>query len=224
MRSSTTFGHGSPKATVSKRPSRDGFASVLEVVEDAPAHFARAAPSFADLGPTYVRALLNGLDGALKENRDFDWASVLDLIATISDRPEDPEAQLSDGRDPNWSSSWQQALELILHGLAGSAENKIGGDLFDVVTKISRGNVERPDPYLTEEREDSQEPESVAVNSVRCTALRTAIALAARRREADAGGDEGLDPDIAACSTPASTPRRSLSRPCDRSSVGISGR
>jgi hypothetical protein len=183
-------------------PSREGLAPVLEgVVEDAPAAFASAASGFADVDPTYVRAVLRGLDGALKASHDFDWRPVLDLIAAIGDRPagsERREQTLGDG-DPGWSWSWQQALELILHGLTIGAENKIDGDdLFGVVAEMARSHVERADPSLADEREDGQEPETVALNSVRCTAIRTAIALAARKREADADGKEGLDSDAAA--------------------------
>jgi hypothetical protein len=182
-------------------PSREGLAPVLEgVVKDAPASFASAAPGFADVDPTYVRAVLRGLDGALKASRDFDWRPVLDLIAAMSDLPDDSERQdqaSSDG-DPGWSWSWQQALELILHGLTSNAENKIDGDLFGLVAEIAHSHVERADPSLTDEREDGREPESVALNSVRCTAIRVAIALAERKREADTGGKGELDSDLAA--------------------------
>lgn len=182
-------------------PSREGLGSVLEgVVKDAPAAFAVAAPGFADdVDPTYVRAFLRGLNGALGENYDFDWRPVLDLIAAIGDRPGDSERQdqvLSDG-DPDWSWSWQQALDLILHGLNSSTENKIDGDLFGAVAEIVRDHVERADPSLTDEREESREPESLALNSVRCTAIRAVIVLAARKREADTSGEEGFDSDVA---------------------------
>ena len=96
-------------------PSREGLGSVLEgVVKEAPAAFAIAAPGFADdVDPTYVRALLRGLDGALEASRDFDWRPVLDLIAAISGRPGDSEHQnqVSGDGDSGWSWSWQQALD-----------------------------------------------------------------------------------------------------------------
>lgn len=180
-------------------PSREGLAPVLEgVVEDAPPAFAGAAPGFADVDPTYVRAVLRGLDGALKASRDFDWRPVLDLIAVIGDLPGDSERQnqaSSDG-DPGWSWSWQQALELIFHGLTSSAENKIDGDLFGLVAEIAHSHVERTDPSLPDEREEGQELGSVALSSARCTAIRVAIALAERKREADMGGKGELDSDL----------------------------
>lgn len=190
-----------PEDDVFEAPSREGLASVLEgVIKDAPAAFASAAPKFADVDPTFVRALLRGLNEALKANHDFQWRPVLALIAAIGDRPGDSEhqAQASTDGDPGWSWSWQQALELILQGLASGADNKIDGDLFGMVAEITRSHVERADPSLTDEREDGREPESVALNSVRCTAIRTVIALAARKREGDASGKEGLDSDVAA--------------------------
>jgi hypothetical protein len=180
-------------------PSMEGLARVLEgVIKEEPDAYATAALGFADVDPTYVRALLSGLDGALESKRDFDWHPVLDLIAAIGDRPRNDEGQdqaPSDG-DPGWSWSWQQALTLIIHGL-NSPENQIGGDLFDAATEIVRSHVERPDPTITAEGEDGREPESVALNSVRCTALRATIILAARKREADTSGEAGLDSEVA---------------------------
>lgn len=180
-------------------PSREGLGSVLEgVVKEAPAAFATAAPRFADdVDPTYVRALLRGLNGALEASRDFEWRPVLDLITAIGDLPGDSrQDQISSDGDPGWSWSWQQALDLILHGLS-STENKIDGDLFDVVAEIARHHVEHADPSLAEDREDSREPESLALNSVRCTAIRIAIVLAARNREADTSGKGRLSSDAA---------------------------
>ena len=182
-------------------PSPEGLAAVLEgVVKDEPAAFAIAAPNFVDADPTYIRRLLRGLEIALEAGRDFDWRPVLDLTAAIGERPGDAERQdqVSVDADPGWSWAWQQALELILHGLNSEAGNKVEPDLFDIVSEIARDYVERPDPSLTDEREASREPESVALSSVRCTAMRVVVALAARKREADESGEGGLDSDTAA--------------------------
>lgn len=65
------------------------------------------------------------------------------------------------------------------------------------MAEIARHHVERPDPSLAEEREDSREPESLALNSVRCTAIRAVIVLAERKREADTSSKGGLDSDVA---------------------------
>lgn len=181
-------------------PSPEGLAAVLEgVVKDEPAASAIAAPNFVDVDPSYIRRLLRGLEIALEAGRDFDWLPVLDLIAAIGERPRDAgrQDQVSADVDPGWSWGWQQALQLILHGLDSEAGNKIDLDLFDTVSEIARDYVERPDPSLTDEREASREPESVALNSVRCTAMRVVIALAARKREADESGEGGLDSDTA---------------------------
>jgi hypothetical protein len=179
-------------------PSREGLSPVLEgVVKDAPRSFADAAPSFADVDPIYVRAVLRGLNGALEAGLEFEWVPVLELIAAISARPPNSErrGQAADDGDPGWSWSWQQALELVLHGLSSNVENRIDDGHFDVVMKIVRVNVDRADLSLTDEREDS---ESLAHNSVRCTAIRVAIVLAARKREMDESGEGTLELDEAA--------------------------
>lgn len=79
-----------------------------------------------------------------------------------------------------------------------------------MVAEIVRDHVERADPSLTDEQEDSREPESLAPNSVRCTAIRAAIVLAARKREADTNGEGELDSDVAtlldACLDPEEEP------------------
>jgi hypothetical protein len=181
-------------------PSREGLAAVLEdVVKDEPAAFAIAAPNFVDVDPTYIRRLLRGLEVALEADRAFDWRPVLDLIAAIGDRSGRVERQdqMSADADPGWSWSWQQALDLILDGLDSKTANKIDSDLFGAVSEIARDFVERPDPSLTDEREAGREPESLALASVRCTAMRVVITLAARRREADESGEGALDSDTA---------------------------
>jgi hypothetical protein len=61
-----------------------------------------------------------------------------------------------------------------------------------------RGGPEREDQVPLEQGEASREPESLALNSVRCPALRVVIVLAERRREVDANDKEGLDSGTAA--------------------------
>lgn len=182
-------------------PSREGLASVLEgAVKDAPRSFAHAAPRLGDVDPTYARAVLRGLGGALEAGLDFEWGPVLELIAAISRQPSDSarRAQVADDGDPDWSWSWQQALELILRGLGRSVENRIDDGHFGVVMEVVRVNVDRADHSLMGEREDGEASESLALNSVRCTALRVAIVLAARKREMDDSGEGPLDSDVAA--------------------------
>ena len=182
-------------------PSPEGFAGVLEeAVRGEPAAFALVAPDFADVDPTYARGLLRGLDGALKAGRDFGWRPVLDLISAIGEHPDDAARQGRGGSadaDPGWSWSRQQALELILDGLSSNTANKIKPDLFDEVGEIVRDYVERPDSSLTDGREASREPESLARTSVRCQAIRAVILLAERKRQADPNGEGGLDSDTA---------------------------
>jgi hypothetical protein len=174
-------------------PSPDGLATVIaELIKEEPSSFAEAAPIFADVDPTYVRALLSGLEGALEAGHDFAWAPVLELVAVIGERPEEPaqEDQLPTDADPGWWS-WQQGLKLILDGLRTDRAIGIDPDLFGVAFDIAKDFAARPDDSLAEE--DGREPESLALGSFRCTAIRVFIALAARNREADPTGKEGLD-------------------------------
>src|SRR5260370_42509565 len=58
--------------------SYDGLGSQLTAAVAAdPQAFASNAQRFADLDPTYPRALIDGLDQALGANKSFAWPSVL---------------------------------------------------------------------------------------------------------------------------------------------------
>jgi hypothetical protein len=181
-----------------KVPTREGLARTLEdVIAADPATFASAAGSFDGVDPTYVRALFGGLRKAIDADRHFDWGPVLELAEAIKSRPREA-AQSGLGpadRDPDWSWSWQESLDLIIAGLA-SGEGKIDKNLREQVWAILEFHIESEDPAISIAAEENRDPESLALNSVRCKALRASLRLAGRDREDDPDG--GLRPEMTA--------------------------
>jgi hypothetical protein len=65
-----------------RAPSPDGLARLLaDVIAANPAPYAAAALEFADVDPTYARAVVDGLQSALREGRgrSFEWPQVLEF-------------------------------------------------------------------------------------------------------------------------------------------------
>ena len=64
-----------PPTSVLFEPSPEGLGRVLqEVVAEEPQRFAKEAERFKGLDPTYVRALISGLEKALKQQKNFEWS------------------------------------------------------------------------------------------------------------------------------------------------------
>jgi hypothetical protein len=69
-------------------PTHEGLArAVADVVAASPESYAEQAPDFEGLDPTYVRALLNGLEEALGAERFFAWAPVITLAEWVISQP-----------------------------------------------------------------------------------------------------------------------------------------
>ena len=161
-------------------PSREGLGRVLRqaVVED-PVRFAEEAAGFADLDPTYVRALFSGLREALVNERCFPWPSVISLAVAVIERPREIEGRDPRGLgagDPGWVWTWQDLGHLIAAGL-GRREGGIPHDERDRVWTVIAFLAEDPNPSAAdEEREDGlQQAAMLALNSVRGAAMDAAM-------------------------------------------------
>jgi hypothetical protein len=89
-----------------------------------PQPFAIGAAQFAGVKPVYVRQVLEALEMAANNRREFEWRGVLNLIATAvarNDEPIDPTT-LSDGDDRDWRWATAKAAELLAAGLRQGAE------------------------------------------------------------------------------------------------------
>jgi hypothetical protein len=93
---------------------------ITRVVAEEPGRFADGARLFRDLEPTYVRAVLAGLDSALREKRTFDWGPVIELGHWVAERPVPQPEPVWDGwKDPSWGWAQGALVRLVTLGLQG---------------------------------------------------------------------------------------------------------
>jgi hypothetical protein len=177
-------------------PTREGLARTLEeAVAKEPADFALAAGAFAELDPTYARALLGGLKEALAQGKVFEWKQALNLMRmmTAKSRGSEAGALVALDRDPGWARAWRGSVDLIIHGLY-SERSPIPPELRPQVLKVIAFHLENPDPDVDEEGAE-RDPVTVAVGSLRCQAVEAAVALALFDHRSGPAGS--LDPDLA---------------------------
>jgi hypothetical protein len=86
----------------------DDGAVLAEAVAEDPGRFADEASLFLDLGPTYTRAILDGLWRAARDRKLFDWSPVLDFASSVLGQ--DPVPVLGTGPwDDERAWEWSRA-------------------------------------------------------------------------------------------------------------------
>jgi hypothetical protein len=96
---------------------------LLTAVGNDPKTFASGADQFVGLRPIYIRRVLEGLQSAANNERDFDWGKVLKLIEFAYSQHSqviDP-ATLAQGDDKDWTWTRHTAGELLAAGLRRGA-------------------------------------------------------------------------------------------------------
>ena len=184
-------------------PTSEGLARLLtEVVAGDPARYTAAAVEFADVDPTYARAVIDGLQNALREGRSFDWSPVLKLAGTALTKP-----RVIEGRDENnWDidPGWKWTRKEIAHLLAAGfqAEPPLPLERADEAFAILRELANDPNPELGDEveREGAMDPATLSLNTVRGAAFHAIMGYVwwrAKSREAAGLPDDGLEPKVA---------------------------
>lgn len=163
-------------------PSIEGLGRILsEVVASRPEAYATLASGFADLDPTYVRALFSGLETAVQAEETFSWNGPLELATSVVRRPFEPEARVPDrDRDPGWGWCRRQIGSLVRVGLSDrptSIPFELRVRLWNVIEPLSR------DPNPTAEHEaryggDNMDPMTLSINTNRGTAMHAVVEYA----------------------------------------------
>jgi len=186
--------------------SPEGLGRALTtVVAETPARYADEAEVFEGLQPTYVRAVLQGFEEALKNSRSFSWVSVLKLCEWVVNQPRPDETGRSDwGQDPGWSWSRKAVASLIAAG-ADSPANSIPFDSRDQIWRVIEPITWDPDPSAERDAgRDTDDAYQVAINSVRGEAMIAAIRYAVwleknlRRTAVERTGMDAM-PDVRRC-------------------------
>jgi hypothetical protein len=161
-------------------PSREGLGRVLrQAVVENPVRFAEEAAAFADLDPTYVRAVFSGLREALVNERQFPWPRVISLAAAVIDRPREIQGRDPRGLgagDPGWVWTWQDLGHLLAAGLA-RRDGGVPHDERDRVSSVIAPLADDPNPAAADEERDDglQQAAMLALNSVRGAAMDAAM-------------------------------------------------
>jgi hypothetical protein len=114
---------------------------IAVVVKEAPARFAADAAAFKELESTYVRAVLNGLEAAIREGGRFDWEPVVDLAAwVLQQEPVLEPIRDHWGEDRGWEWSRGAVIRLVRAGLGqpGAAPpNGLSGRLWALIEALA---------------------------------------------------------------------------------------
>jgi hypothetical protein len=166
------------------RPSIEGLARELTaVVTSDPSRFAQRAAEFISCGPSFARAVLQGLEGALRADRSFPWPSVVALcmvVATQTDDGSEPAPEDFD-EDQSWRWAQQAAASLLLMGLEprpGELPFPLGPQVLATLARL----VESPHPTPDHEQrygDGNMDPVTQALNTTRGQALRGLVLYAA---------------------------------------------
>ena len=161
-------------------PQPEGLGRQMEaVVAEQPQRFAQDAHLFEGLDPTYVRALLQGLQKAVAQDLTFEWEPVIALCSWAVTQPREvPGRAVVDGdADPGWGWTRQAIASLLARGL-GEGVGEIPYALRQLVWRVIEALAEDPDPTPEHEAQyggTNMGPETLAINSVRGEAMRAVI-------------------------------------------------
>jgi hypothetical protein len=169
------------------------------IVGAKPGIYATAAVEFTQISePTYIRAIIEGLHGALKENRPFDWAPVIDLCVWAAGRERSIPGRTAENyflqADQDWGGARAAIARLLNNGFTAKS-NGVPFELRDKVWLAIEPITHDPDPDDTSNTValddlDIESPQSGpstrrsvhllsdAINSVRGSIMETVIRYA----------------------------------------------
>lgn len=165
--------------------SYDGLGRQLTAAVAAqPERFTAAAIRFADLDPTYVRAVLDGFDQALGDNKWIEWPVVLELMEFVVRQPvaaeQGDEAAGWEDRDPGWRWARGSVAHLLSEGLKRT-DPAIPIELREEVWAVIAPLTEDPEPtpeYEARYGGSNMDPLTLSINTNRGKALHAVVSYA----------------------------------------------
>jgi hypothetical protein len=164
----------------SMSPSWEGLGRILSsVVSQDPGRFAAGAERFKGLDPTYVRALLSGFREAVKQNRRFEWTSVLKLCSWVVSQPREiPRRSVSLGdADPDWGWTRKATADLLSTGFE-EGPAMVPFDFRDAVWRILEPITDDPEPTVEYEARyggSNMDPATLSINTTRGEAMHAVV-------------------------------------------------
>ena len=190
-------------------PTAEGLARVLsDRVEASPVEFGALAERIVELDPTYVRAVLHGLEQAVKGGEEVPWAETLTLIELAVQSPgleEAPEVRERDDRDPDWRWARKEAASLLESALqANLLPAGVAARAWDSLQYLSWDDEPDTD-YERQYGGSNMDPLTLSLNTTRGQAMHAVVAFAIWARQNDdeeslgralSNLDEHLDPAL----------------------------
>jgi hypothetical protein len=161
-------------------PSPEGLGRELgALVGENPVPYSAAAMAFADLDPTYVRALLQGIRDAVRKGAAIDWGPVVELCTWVAHQPRELEQpQTSGDADGHWGWARKAVADLLVAGFKkgeGGIPSGSRGDVWNIINALTSDPDPTPDDEASHPEED---PFGRAINSTRGAAIEAAIEYA----------------------------------------------
>ena len=159
-------------------PTPEGLGRVLEsVVANSPDRFVEELGSFHGAEPTYARAILQGLNGAVRAGQAINWPPVISYLMWIANQPREIGIQVSGrlDRDPHWGWARKSAMNLLSSGFEkDSIDLMLRGQVWQIIEKVA----EDPDPTVEDDEKDRMDPATQSINTTRGEALHAVIRYA----------------------------------------------
>lgn len=172
-----------------RSPTPEGLARILTSrIEEGPEEFAPLATRIAALDPTYVRAVLRGLEKALKTESDVPWEEALMLVERAVESPaldESASIREASDRDPDWRWARKDAASLLETGLqTESLPAEFAERAWQSIEQLSWDS----EPDGTYERQyggSNMDPLTLSLNTTRGEAMHAVVAFAVWAKKHD---------------------------------------
>lgn len=162
-------------------PSHEGLGRELASLTAENANrFAEQANEFRGLDPTYVRAVIQGLEDATKKKLAFDWVPVLQLCRWVAEQPREIPGRNLDQRDadPHWGWTLKAISALLTTGFeSNEIPSHLRQEVWPVLQRLAADTEPTPEgeaEYLA----CKMDPVAISLNSERPKAIRAVIAYA----------------------------------------------
>ncbi len=162
----------------------EGFGRVLEnIIRENPSEYALKAAEFQRVDPTYVRFLLSGLQGAVREKRTFNWDTVLELCKWVISQPIEIAGREKSPHldyDPDWNWTRKAIASILEEGLKEgpcSLPISLRQTVWGVLEPLTDDSDPTPE-YKTMCISTIMNPMNISVNTTRGQALHSVIEYA----------------------------------------------
>jgi hypothetical protein len=176
-----------PEGSEAWGASKEGLAQTFQrVVASRAQEFSSEAASFAQLDPTYVRALFSGLTDAANAGSKLDWEQVLNAARVVSLNPDDGadfEGRIEE--DVVWRYAQRAVASLLERGTSPGVQNGVPVELLGRALDAIAPLINHPDPTPKHEEQyggSNMDPLTLSLNTTRPAAIRAIARVASRAK------------------------------------------